>query len=150
MFCVDAFDTNCGKGEHMDPFCNQSFSRACCRSDLSIVASNDNEVVAIVITHRYTFIESFKEKSSTPTMDFNRHKIKLSHNFFRWAPIEEHSKFVTFTYIGGTFGTMITYPICGVILTSLGWEVNTYNPLHCADFFTSKVCIILKQFLSVS
>ena len=39
--------------------------------------------------------------------------------------MEEHSKFVTFTYIGGTFGTMITYPICGVILTSLGWEVTT-------------------------
>ena len=37
--------------------------------------------------------------------------------------MEEHSKFVTFTYIGGTFGTMITYPISGFILEDLGWEV---------------------------
>ena len=40
--------------------------------------------------------------------------------------MQEHSKFVTFTYIGGTFGTMITYPICGVILDSLGWEAVFY------------------------
>ena len=37
--------------------------------------------------------------------------------------MEEQSKFVTFTYIGGTFGTMITYPISGFILEGLGWEV---------------------------
>ena len=43
---------------------------------------------------------------------------------YRWAPAEEQSKFVTFTYIGNTFGTMITYPISGVILNSIGWEVT--------------------------
>jgi ACS family sodium-dependent inorganic phosphate cotransporter len=40
--------------------------------------------------------------------------------------MNEHSKFVTFTYIGGTFGTMITYPICGVVLDKLGWEAVFY------------------------
>ena len=40
--------------------------------------------------------------------------------------MQEHSKFVTFTYIGGTFGTMITYPVCGVILDGLGWEAVFY------------------------
>lgn len=44
----------------------------------------------------------------------------------KWAPMQEHSKFVTFTYIGGTFGTMITYPVCGVILDGLGWEAVFY------------------------
>ena len=40
--------------------------------------------------------------------------------------MDEYSKFVTFTYIGGTFGTMITYPICGVVLDNLGWEAVFY------------------------
>ena len=40
--------------------------------------------------------------------------------------MEEHSKFVSFTYTGGTFGTMITYPICGVVRDKLGWEAVFY------------------------
>ena len=40
--------------------------------------------------------------------------------------MDEYSKFVTFTYIGGTFGTMITYPICGLVLDNLGWEPVFY------------------------
>ena len=28
-------------------------------------------------------------------------------NFYRWAPMDEYSKFVTFTYIGGTFGKLM-------------------------------------------
>ena len=43
--------------------------------------------------------------------------------YFRWAPAEEQSKFVTFTYIGNIFGTMVTYPISGLILDTIGWEV---------------------------
>ena len=46
-------------------------------------------------------------------------------NGLRWSPAEEQSKFVTFTYIGNTFGTMITYPISGIILGELGWEVSS-------------------------
>ena len=42
----------------------------------------------------------------------------------RWAPMEERSKFVTFTYFGGTFGTLVTYPICGYLLKTFDWEVR--------------------------
>ena len=44
-------------------------------------------------------------------------------HIFRWAPMNEHSKFVTFTYMGGNVGTLLSYPIYGLILDQLGWEV---------------------------
>ena len=44
----------------------------------------------------------------------------------QWAPADEHSRFVTISYIGNTFGTMVTYPISGVILDKLGWEALFY------------------------
>ena len=50
---------------------------------------------------------------------------------YRWAPSEEHSRFVTFIYTGNTFGTMITYPIAGMILHWVvdghGYEVSCYS-----------------------
>ena len=50
---------------------------------------------------------------------------------FRWAPAEEQSKFVTFTYIGNIFGTMVAYPISGLILDTIAWrpdgESDNYN-----------------------
>ena len=42
----------------------------------------------------------------------------------RWAPINERSKFVTFTYFGGTFGVLVTYPLCGFLLQKYDWEVS--------------------------
>ena len=59
-------------------------------------------------------------------MNINEHfeQLHRCNYHYRWAPAEEQSKFVTFTYIGNTFGTMITYPISGVILNSIGWEVS--------------------------
>jgi len=38
----------------------------------------------------------------------------------------EHSKFVTFTYFGGTFGTLVTYPICGLLQKHFDWESVFY------------------------
>ena len=42
----------------------------------------------------------------------------------RWAPVEEHSRFITFTYIGANAGMIIAFPIYGLILDRLGWEVS--------------------------
>ncbi|KAJ9584718.1 hypothetical protein L9F63_020923 [Diploptera punctata] len=43
----------------------------------------------------------------------------------RWVPPNEKSKFIWCT-IGGTFGTMITFPLCGVIMDTVGWEMAFY------------------------
>ena len=42
----------------------------------------------------------------------------------RWSLATELSTFITISYVGGTFGTTITYPIGGVILDSWGWKVQ--------------------------
>ena len=42
---------------------------------------------------------------------------------YRWAPVDEHSKFITYTYIGGDVGTILAFLIYGLILDRLGWEV---------------------------
>ena len=42
---------------------------------------------------------------------------------FRWVPEAEKSKFISITYSGSAFGTVITYPLCGYILATLDWEV---------------------------
>jgi len=44
----------------------------------------------------------------------------------RWAPTNERSKFVTFTYFGGTFGVLVTYPLCGFLLQKYDWETVFY------------------------
>ena len=41
--------------------------------------------------------------------------------------MEEHSKFITITYIGSTMGTILSYPIYGIMLDHLGWEVRLIN-----------------------
>ena len=44
--------------------------------------------------------------------------------FDRWSPAEEFSKWVAFTYIGGTMGAILAYPLYGLILARIGWEVK--------------------------
>lgn len=44
----------------------------------------------------------------------------------RWAPVQERSKFITFTYMGGTVGTLVTYPLCGLLLRLYDWEYIYY------------------------
>ncbi|KDR12492.1 Vesicular glutamate transporter 3 [Zootermopsis nevadensis] len=42
-----------------------------------------------------------------------------------WSPPNEKSKFLWCT-IGGTFGTMVAFPLCGAILNFLGWQAAFY------------------------
>ena len=42
----------------------------------------------------------------------------------RWSLATELSSFISISYVGGTFGTMITYPIGGLILHAWGWKVR--------------------------
>ena len=51
------------------------------------------------------------------------HSLILYSFISRWAPVEEHSRFITFTYIGANAGMIIAFPIYGLILDRLGWEV---------------------------
>ena len=48
----------------------------------------------------------------------------LNHMISMWVPEKEKSAFVSFAYVGGTFGSIITNPMCGAILATLGWEVS--------------------------
>ena len=44
----------------------------------------------------------------------------------KWVPESEKSKFISFSYTGGNLGTVITYPLCGLILSTLDWEAVFY------------------------
>ena len=44
----------------------------------------------------------------------------------KWVPESEKSKFISFTYTGGNLGTVVTYPLCGWILSNLDWEAVFY------------------------
>ena len=35
---------------------------------------------------------------------------------FRWVPTSEKPVFLSFAYVGGTFGTIITYPVQIIML----------------------------------
>lgn len=43
----------------------------------------------------------------------------------KWSPPEEKGKFVA-SLMGGTFGTVITWPLCGLLIESLGWDWAFY------------------------
>ena len=42
----------------------------------------------------------------------------------RWSLATELSTFIAISYSGGTFGITITYPLGGLILDNLGWQVR--------------------------
>ena len=42
----------------------------------------------------------------------------------RWSLASELSTFISISYVGGTFGTTVTYPIGGIILNTWGWKVG--------------------------
>ena len=42
---------------------------------------------------------------------------------YRWVPEQEKSLFISCTYVGGSFGTVIVFPLSGLILHKLDWEV---------------------------
>lgn len=48
------------------------------------------------------------------------------HNLIsKWAPPDEKGKFVS-SLMGGTFGTVITWPLCGAITEAIGWNWAFY------------------------
>uniref|UniRef100_A0A182NQ00 Major facilitator superfamily (MFS) profile domain-containing protein n=1 Tax=Anopheles dirus TaxID=7168 RepID=A0A182NQ00_9DIPT len=56
------------------------------------------------------------------------------HNLIsKWAPPDEKGKFVS-ALMGGTFGTVITWPLVGVLIETLGWSFAFYIPAAIAAF----------------
>ncbi|KFB47840.1 hypothetical protein ZHAS_00015886 [Anopheles sinensis] len=50
------------------------------------------------------------------------------HNLIsKWAPPDEKGKFVS-ALMGGTFGTVITWPLVGVLIETVGWSFAFYIP----------------------
>ncbi|XP_055625542.1 sialin-like [Toxorhynchites rutilus septentrionalis] len=45
----------------------------------------------------------------------------------KWAPPDEKGKFIS-ALMGGTFGTMVTWPLVGVLIETLGWSFAFYVP----------------------
>ncbi|VVC32474.1 Major facilitator superfamily,Major facilitator superfamily domain [Cinara cedri] len=43
----------------------------------------------------------------------------------KWIPADERSRFVS-AYLGSSFGTAMTYMVCGYLIESLGWESVFY------------------------
>ena len=44
----------------------------------------------------------------------------------RWIPVKERNSFIARSYFGSVFGLIISYPLCGLIIDSLGWEAAFY------------------------
>ena len=44
----------------------------------------------------------------------------------RWVPPSYRNTFIAGTYFGTTFGTMITFPMCGILVDAYGWESAYY------------------------
>jgi len=44
----------------------------------------------------------------------------------RWVPPNFRSSFVSQSYFGSTFGLVFTFPMCGLIISCLGWEACFY------------------------
>lgn len=59
----------------------------------------------------------------------------LSSTIAKWAPPEETGKFV-FTSIGGTLGTVLTWPFVAFLMTHLGWVYAFYIPAIIVLFTT--------------
>lgn len=50
------------------------------------------------------------------------------HNLIsKWAPPDERGKFVS-ALLGGTFGTVATWPLAGILMESFGWAYAFYVP----------------------
>ncbi|GAB0086052.1 sialin [Sergentomyia squamirostris] len=45
----------------------------------------------------------------------------------KWAPPEEKGKFIS-ALMGGTFGTVVTFPIAGLLIEAIGWDFAFYVP----------------------
>lgn len=58
------------------------------------------------------------------------------HNLIsKWAPPVERGKFIS-SLLGGTFGTVITWPMSGILIENLGWVWAFYVPAVATIFIT--------------
>lgn len=53
----------------------------------------------------------------------------------KWAPPEEKGKFIAML-LGGTFGTVITWPLCGILVETIGWVWAFYIPAVISGIIT--------------
>merc|ERR1719242_1471528 len=44
----------------------------------------------------------------------------------RWVPLKERNSFIARSYFGTVFGLIITFPMCGILIDSFGWESAFY------------------------
>lgn len=44
----------------------------------------------------------------------------------RWIPLEERNSFMARSFMGSVFGLVITFPLCGYLADSYGWESAFY------------------------
>ena len=44
----------------------------------------------------------------------------------RWIPIKERNSFIARSYFGSVFGLIISYPLCGLLIDSFGWDSAFY------------------------
>ena len=44
----------------------------------------------------------------------------------RWVPPEDRNRFVARSYFGTNIGLVITYPLCGILVDTWGWESAFY------------------------
>ena len=51
----------------------------------------------------------------------------------KWVPEQEKSMWLSCVIVGGSFGTVVAFPLCGFILDQLDWEVCT----QCGKFRNS-------------
>lgn len=54
----------------------------------------------------------------------------------KWAPPDERGKFVS-ALLGGTFGTVATWPLAGLLMETFGWAYAFYVPAVIALFVTA-------------
>ena len=44
----------------------------------------------------------------------------------RWVPVDERNSFIARSYLGTNFGLIITFPMCGLLISNFGWESAFY------------------------
>ena len=50
----------------------------------------------------------------------------LSAAVARWVPVEERARFISFSIQGCSLGQVVALPLCGWILTTMGWPAVFY------------------------
>ena len=64
-----------------------------------------------------------------------------------WAHSTILLRFVSYAYMGGSVGTVLTYPFCGWLLSWAKWEVWTCLINHIfSPFYLFRYCLTILQF----